>query len=718
MGYTFPYELPLGPDVIEFWRTAPRLTDMAIYRIDDITLDTARCRISRGEAEIQVGKLTFELLVLLVESAPATVTREQAADRLWKNRIATPETIRQRVKLLRKALGDNSDNPRYIGVIHGQGYRLIPDVVAQAAASVAPKTSRTWFAAASIAVAILVTFSLYIGSAYDSRPIPADRSIAVLPFESLSPAGADDDDFVDGVHNDLLTELAKLGDLRVISRTSVLEYRGTVRNLRDIAGELDVATILEGSVQRAGDAVRINAQLIDAATDEHLWAETYDRTLTAENLFAIQRDMATSIAGALQAVLSVDELERLSEPPTRNTRAHNFYLIGNSAIRNSNNLVSFRQAAEAYRQAVDEDPEFALAWAMLSRAHSALYFFVEHSDAHLQRAREALEQAFAIEPDLAEAYFAQGYYYYHGFRDDEAALVAWAKAEQGMPGSAALFRARAYLARRMGNWETAIENLERAVELDPRNLEQLSVQWFTYAQLRDYERAERIIDRMIAIAPDQPRTYGSKAFLSLRRDGDSASMRAVLDAAPMLIRAPSMRWRAALYERDYAAALAQLDNWTAEAIDTQLTYQPRAWFYAITHALVGERELAARQFEAARLKIEAELVDRPDDPRLLIALAGVLAHEGHGQRASALAAKAARHFSITMDAVAAPNVHLNAIMALIAAGELDAAISELDSYLSAPAVWSIEGLSPDPRLDPLRSYPAFAALIRKYGRAG
>ena len=407
----------MGPE-----EPGPASQRLSNYQFGDITLDPARRTVRRGTANIQLGKLTYELLLLLIEAAPRIVTQEEVAERLWNDRHVTQDTVRQRAKLLRKALSDDADNPRYFTVVRGQGYRLIPDVAIIPTETTPPTWSQRPTLVAGIALLVIATLSVTywgvpgIHSTIDSpddpaQSIPDERSIAVLPFENLVP-DADNVFFVAGIHNDLLTQLSKVSSLKIISRTSVLGYEGQKKNLRQIGDELNVATILEGSVQRSGDMLRIYVQLIDAESDEHLWAERYDRELTAQNLFAIQTEIATSIAGALQAVISPDELARLNEVPTESTRAYNHYLIGNMHLRGVDNRTMFPDAVHAFQRAVDEDPEFALAWALLARSHSAVYLFVDHTESRRKLARQAVDRAFELNPDLPEAHYAMGYYQY------------------------------------------------------------------------------------------------------------------------------------------------------------------------------------------------------------------------------------------------------------------------------------------------------------------
>jgi len=332
-----------------------------------------------------------------------------------------------------------------------------------------------------------------------------DASVAVLPFTTRSMDEADRF-FSDGVHDDLLTQLAKIGSLKVISRTSVMEYRDTIKRIPDIAAELGVATVVEGAVQRSGNMVRITAQLIDAKTDEHLWAESYDRELTAQNLFAIQTEIATSIAGALQATLSPEEKEALQRPLTADLPALEAYQRARYLMR------SFAQMAVdgARRElefAVERDPGFAAAWALLARVHLAEFWFVEASDESRRQAREAIDRARAIDRENPEVDIAEGYYYYWGFRNYEKALEVLAPA------------AAAY--RRAGHFEACLEHIHRAFELDPRSPKVLQTLVETYTRLGDYARADEYMAVFAEVAPDSPLEAATSASLVLARDGDA-----------------------------------------------------------------------------------------------------------------------------------------------------------------------------------------------------
>ena len=545
------------------------------------------------------------------------------------------------------------------------------------------------------------------------------KSIAVLPFENISPDPGDAY-FTTGIHDDVLTQLAKISTIKVISRTSVMEYRDTKKNVREIGRELNVATILEGGVQRAGDSVRINVQLIDANTDEHLWAETYDRELSVQNIFAIQSEMASSIAEALEATLSPQETARLTELPTQNTRAYDFYLTGNSYLRRSDFRTFMPLSIQMYERAVEEDPGFALAFSRLSIAHGQMYWFgFDQTESRLKMAEEAVERALAVAPDLPAAHLALGYYYYRGFRNYDKALREFDVAEQATPPDSELFEARGYIYKRLGEWDRSLESTSRAIELDPRNANLFYQQASTYGIRRDYVSAEEHLERVLEIAPDNVGAYTMKAQIPLRRDGNTVLLKAAAENPPIQIgiKRQWLGWYAAIYERNFDTALKYLDSWNIDVYEEQWECVPKSSFYGVTHNLAGRPELARPHFESSRVQIEAKLEADPNDPRLHIALGEVLAGTGERDAAIRVVHRAIGLLPTSTDAFDGPVYRLAAIIrVLVPAGDYDGAIEELNAYLAAPGRWSIEGLLHDPRLDPIRDDRRFEPLVEKYKR--
>jgi len=594
--------------------------------------------------------------------------------------------------------------------------------------SITPQTGRR------LNVAILGLMAIAIGfliidrfvleeapaTAVSSSSIAVDpSSIAVLPFDNRS-ARDDDQFFVDGIHDDLLTQLARIGSMKVISRTSVMSYRDSGKNLRTIGEELGVATILEGGVQRAGDTIRINVQLIDAATDEHLWAETYDRMLTVENVFAIQSEMASAIATALEASLSPEDVVRLASAPTVNERAYDFYLRGNDYFNRPDDQTWIPLAVEMYSQAVAEDPGFAIAWAALSRAHSNMHWYaVDRTPQRLELSLQAAQRALAIDPDLPEAHLALGSYYDHGFRDYAQAQREFGIAERAIPGDPALIEATAYMLRRMGNSTEALARLERLLDRDPRNADLIYQTGITSAYLQHWAEAEAYFDRALELAPDSGNAHGWRANLLMFRDGDVSRIKALAADPPVPIgaRREYYGWLAALYERDYAAAMDFSDRLEGNAFSFQRLYLPKSLMRGWTHWLAGRNDLAEAEFRAAIAQAEAAIATSPDDPRPRVALAQAYAGLGEREAAERAGREAMAMMPRSRDATQGPDYQLDVITGVFAPlGDVEATVAELDVYLSAQAMFTIEGLLPDPRFDPVRDDPRFQALVERYRR--
>ena len=358
------------------------------------------------------------------------------------------------------------------------------------------------------AVALLVLGAIVGGAFFFShRPIRSvsgivDKSIAVLPFENLS-SDKENAFFTDGVQDEILTYLAKIADLKVISRTSVLQYKsGVARNLREIAQQLGVANVVEGSVQRSGNRVRVNAQLVDARNDAHLWAQTYDRDLA--DVFAIQSEIAKAIADQLQAKLSPNEKKVIEQPPTTNLAAFDLYSRAKSLLLTAGFSATgepdVRKAIELLDEAVKRDPSFFDAYCQLARAHGYLYAVTgtDHTPARLALAEAALQAATRLQPDAAETHLARAQYLYYGLRDYAGALAELEIARRALPNDPRLFELTGYILRRRGQQEEGLRNLERAVELDPRNFDILQQIALTYQQLGRYAEAIAALDRALS----------------------------------------------------------------------------------------------------------------------------------------------------------------------------------------------------------------------------
>ncbi len=414
-----------------------------IYEFSDLTLDLDRHLLTRGGQPIKLTKLSFKVLQALVQAAPALISHDDLIDQVWgPKRVITPDNLSQRMKTLRQSLGDDPNQPIYIEGVRGEGYRLLPEIKIQPAqtssrSSRRPLSSRLLVSLGVLALALgYIAFDRFVLHPVEDEQLAqsarqegrtaalpeshGDKSIAVLPFDNRS-SREEDQFFTDGMHDDLLATIAKIGSMKVISRTSVMEYRDTIKKIPQIAQELGVEHILEGGIQRSGNQVRINVQLIDAATDEHLWAEIYDRELTAANLFAVQSEITKKIADALQAELSTDEQLRIDARPTDNLQAYELYLRGRYLWQRRGDE-NIRHAITLFEQATELDPQFARAWSSLAATHFTLpvYSDTPRSE-HYPLAVSAAHKALAQDDSLAEAYAVLG-----GLADTDG---KWAEAE-------------------------------------------------------------------------------------------------------------------------------------------------------------------------------------------------------------------------------------------------------------------------------------------------
>ncbi|MGI8955311.1 MAG: hypothetical protein ACR2II_00120 [Chthoniobacterales bacterium] len=481
------------------------------------------------------------------------------------------------------------------------------------------------------------------GATPAASPIPG-KSIAVLPFENLS-SDKDNAYFADGVQDEILTDLAKVADLKVISRTSVMQYRdAAARSLRKIGQELGVAHVLEGSVQRASGKVRVNAQLIDARTDAHLWAQTYDRGMA--DVFAIQSEIAQTIAGQLQAKLSPNEQKAIEEPPTTDLAAHDLYLRAwslDQLYNDPNGRESLMQAVQLLDDATQRDPNFLLAYCLLVEVHTDLYWGAfDHTPARLELARVALDKAASIRPDAGEVHMAKGVLAYHGYRDYSGALTEFALARRTLPNSSHLFMLTAAVDRRQGHWEDALKHFHRAVELNPLNATTLQETGFTYNRLRRWAEGRPYLERAVAANPDDIFCRSILWALSYFQNGETAFLRAQLDGLLRVDPKDASRLAAfyveiALAERNDAAAERALQLVPTDgSVDTTMDALWRHdWFVGQVAKTFGDTSRAEKAFAAARPAASRTTQEQSDYAPGWIILA--LLDAGRGQKSDAIA---------------------------------------------------------------------------------
>jgi serine/threonine-protein kinase len=544
-------------------------------------------------------------------------------------------------------------------------------------------------------------------------------SVAVLPLENRS--GLEEDRyFTDGIHDEILTQLNKISGLSVKSRTSVMEYRDSPKNIREIGEELDARYLMEGGVQRAGQTVRINVQLIDAESDDHVFAETYDREMSLENLLAVQREVALRIADALETTLTTEERERIEKVPTENPEAYDYYLkgleylYGRPGLREEN----ARYAQQMLERAVELDPGFAEAYARLAHLHVATYEFAhDRSEDRLTQAREAAKRALEIDPHLSWARFSLAYYYY-ATRGDDRALEQLEMAERGQPGLDRVAWLRGMILRRQGEWDEALNSFERALTLSPREPSFLFYVGDTYLSLRRYDLAEIYFDSALALEPDFLEVALVKAMVPLYGRGDTGPLRALLADMP-----PGfdpwglftlMHGWVEYLDRDYAAALDVLSDSEEEYLEIPGGIASVTVLRAYCHAWMGRIGRARATADSARRDLEARLSERPDDPDLHGLMGVAQAFLGRRDAAVRAAQRAVELRPISEDAVEGPGHVDNLATVYAVLGEVDAAVEQFDRYLSVPAPHSIEYILLDPGIDPIRDDPRFQALVEKY----
>src|SRR5947208_617813 len=469
--------------------------------------------------------------------------------------------------------------------------------------------------ALAVVVAGIAMFSRYRVRSTLAAP---EKSIAVLPFENLS----DDKEnafFTDGVQDEILMDLAKVADLKVISRTSVMQYRDALkRNLREIAQQLGVAHVLEGSVQRAANRIRVTAQLIDARTDAHLWAEHYDRPL--DDVFAIQSEIAKTIADQLQAKISPTEKAAIEKAPTTDLVAYDLYVRAQELFADTSDAVHAReklpQAAQLLTEAVAGAPRFLQAWGLLSRVHSVAYFRGhDHTPARLDLAKAALDRAMRLQPDAGEVHLALANYYYHGFHDYGRARSELAIARRTLPNNVDIFLYTGFIDRREGHWEEATRNIERALELDPRNFFILQQLALTYWSQRRYADEARTYDRALTIVPGDPYCRIQRAQVALDWRADIKPFQAMLTTlvAENPSVAPDVDFPLyALCERTAAAAIRTLTNYPREGVVNNGVNFPYAYWQGAVARCQGDSAKARTAFTAARGEVEKTVEEQPD----------------------------------------------------------------------------------------------------------
>jgi TolB-like protein len=554
----------------------------------------------------------------------------------------------------------------------------------------------------------------------DTSPIP-EKSIAVLPFENLS-ANQENAFFTDGVQGEILTDLAKAADLKVISQTSVMQYKNTAkRNLREIARALGVAHILEGSVQRAANRVRVNAQLIDARNDAHMWAETYDRELA--DVFDIQSEIAKKIADQLQAKLSPKEEEMMQAKPTNDMVAYDLYLRAIEIWRNlstssgSGGREKVEETVRLLDQAVARDSTFVPALCALARAHLYLHWQVADPIAgHLELGRKALDAAARLQPDSGDVHWTRGLYYYHGSRDYAPALAEYALGKRSLPNDPNIPFDIAMVERRQDHWEESTHHIEEALQLDPHNIQFISeLAGSNYFVLRRYDKAVKVIDNALAWKPDDFGLAFLAAYIEMAWKADLRRWKEVVSGDLARNADPNdlinARLGLALKERDYHAAEQILASPGENEFDDDGFFTPREWNQAIVARGLGDHIRAHAAFEAARERAAAAVRERPNDAKALMVLGELDAALGNKEGAINEGQRATELLPVEKDVLNGTQLLVKLAGIHSQVGETDRALDLLEKVIHKPDGSNYGSLKLNQVWDPLRDNPRFEKVV-------
>jgi non-specific serine/threonine protein kinase len=541
-----------------------------------------------------------------------------------------------------------------------------------------------------------------------SLKVTNEKSIAVLPFSSITKT-VEDESFSDGIHDDILTQLTKIGDLKVIARTSVIQYRNTQKRISEIAQELGVNSILEGTVRRSGNQIRIGAQLIDANTENHLWAETYDREYS--DIFAIQSDVAQKIAYAMKVTLTADEKHSIERKPTEDVKAYDYYLKGNYYLNNYDTKEGYEKAVQMYDRAVELDHTFALAYTKLVKVNALLYVFKtwDHTIERLEKCRTALTKAIELAPDLPEVHFARGYYMEWIEGDYDQALAEYETTLQDRPNDSNLLGSLGIIFLRMGEAERAVEYFIRSYERDPKSINQgLWTSW-SYQLQRKWAEAERWINIYIANHPDHALGHWRKVGIYILGYGDMEKARSVLaEGLTQAKYSPAhYLWMIELYSRNYQKALAEL---ASETRRPHYTYLKKGQLFD----LMGEHEKAKANYDSASVLLKKMIEKQPENAFHYAALGLVHAGLGHKDEAIRWGKRAVELHPIRSDPYASgEEILLDMANINIIVGEYEEAIDQIETLLSIPSQVTKWRLKLDPIYDPICNIPRFQKILEE-----
>jgi TolB-like protein/Tfp pilus assembly protein PilF len=624
--------------------------------------------------------------------------------------------------------GDGVGNPELPKIIQqSQAERA-----AKAAAGRAARKFRGMYLAIAVTIFLLgvAALSIWLYSRQKSAAaLPEEKSIAVLPFENFSPQ-KDNAFFADGIQDDILTTLAKIKDLRVISRSSVMGFRDAgAKNVHHIGRKLGVANVLEGSVRKEGDRVVVNVQLIDTRNNRQIWANRYDRTLV--DSLGLQGELASEIADTLRATLSDDEKALAAVKPTQNADAYVFYLRANQISSNPDTLLEdYKTAEQLYMQAIELDPNFALAHARLASVCAEVFRYYEPTETWRTKARSEAEAALRLQPNLAEGHFALGQCIYWMDQDYDKALEQFEIASRLSPSNADTRRLIAAIDRRKGKWKEALEAYEQVAKLDPQNPSTARELMYTNSSMRRWPEAARWAEQMRALAPTSLVAKIQSGYVNFDWKGDTRLLKSMLDEIPAGVdpdgSVTAGRWEVAMLQRDYSTAKKILETSSANEISYSIAgLTPKIFLEGCTYLAQGDNVNAQKAFEQARPAFEAAVREAPESAERHASLGWLYALMGRKNDAVAEGQRAVELKPESKDAL--DGSLMNGYLALIFArvGENDLAIPLIERLLTTPGAVdgtdysiTVNDLKQRWEWDPLRNDPRFQKLIESATPAG
>ena len=746
-----------------------------IYEFGEFRLDMAKRLLQRVDGTlVPLTPRVFKTLLYMVEHHDAVLDKEQIMEAVWPDSIVEENNLAQAISKLRQVFGERPGTESYIVTVPGRGYRFVAEVNKQTHTPGTPKsqipipnfqdTANTtvttevadlpiprfalpsaqppplaakigWLWPVTVSTIVIVGLASLLFVRHRSLPgsapafsatqtlsIPtpiSEKSIAVLPFENLSE-DKQNAYFAAGVQDEIISDLARIADLKVISRTSGNLYKsGNPRNSREIGQQLGVAHLLEGNVQRIGNRLRVNAQLIETRTDTHSWAQTYDRDVA--DLFAVQSEIAQAIVGQLRAKISPAEKRAIERAPTADLTAFDLYIRAKNLLLpvsfGANAKDDLRRAADLLNQAVAHDPSFFDAYCQLALAHGLLYFYgFDHTSTRLALAEAALEAASRMRPNAGETHLARARNLYWGYLDYNGALAELDIARQSLPNDSQIPELTGYIQRRQGRWEESIQSLERALELDPRNFDTLQQLALSYGDLGRYAKEKSVLDRALSIQPNDAATKAMNAVVDLDWKADTRPVHELINEIrakdPAALQGVADFWLiCALAERDPAAASNAMALLGENALGDGPIQFSRTFMEGLNARMVNDDSKARLAFTAARAEQEKLVQAEPNYGPPLVVLGLIDAALGRKEEALREGRRAVELVPIEKDAVVGRIVA--SYFAMIAAwvGENAVACEQLAGAIGYTSSLSYGQLKLMPWWDPLRGDPRFEKIV-------